>query len=236
MSLHINRWSPACLFVSMAVASTAHAQLAVVDAPAVAQLVQEVQTVRQQLQVAQAQLLQAKQALQSMTGDRGMEWLLAGITRNYLPTTWTQLAAAAQAGGSYTALATDVRSAVGSNAVLSPAQLSNLSVADQQQIVAARQAAALRQALAQEALINSSGRFAEIQSLIAAISTAADQKAILDLQTRISAELGMLQNEKTKLQILAQASQAQDAVNVQREREQVIAGQGQFASRFRPTP
>ena len=76
--------------------------MAVVDAPAIAQLMQEVQTVRQQLQMAQAQLIQAKQALQSMTGDRGMEWLLAGITRNYLPTTWTQLTAAAQAGGSYT--------------------------------------------------------------------------------------------------------------------------------------
>jgi len=220
----------------LAVASTAQAQMAVIDGSAVAQLVQEVQTVRQQLQVAQAQLLQAKQALQSMTGDRGMELLLSGITRNYLPTSWTQLAAAAQASGAFSNLASDVRSAVNSNAVLTPAQLSNLSVADQQQIVAARQAAALRQALAQEALVNASGRFADIQSLIAQISTASDQKAILDLQTRINAELGMLQNEQTKLQILAQASQAQDATNVQREREQLIAGQGQFASRFRPAP
>ena len=81
-----------------------------------------------------------------------------------------------------------------------------LSPADQQQIVAARQAVALREALAQEALANSSARFASIQSLIAAISTAGDQKAILDLQTRISAELGMLQNEQTKLQVLAQVS------------------------------
>src|ERR1039457_5341785 len=99
MSTRINRWSFACLIISMAAASTAQAQLAVIDAPAVAQLVQEVQTVRQQLQVAQAQLLQAKQALQSMTGDRGMELLLGGITRNYLPTSWTQLAEAAQASG-----------------------------------------------------------------------------------------------------------------------------------------
>ena len=236
MSTRINRWSFACLIISMAAASTAQAQLAVIDAPAVAQLVEEVQTVRQQLQVAQAQLLQAKQALQSMTGDRGMELLLSGITRNYLPTNWTQLAAAAQTSGAFANLASDVKSAVNSNAVLSTTQLSNLSVTDQQQIVAVRQAAALRQALAEEALVNASGRFADIQSLIAAISTASDQKAILDLQSRISAELSMLQNEQTKLQILAQATQALDATNAQREREQVIAGQGQFASRFRPTP
>jgi type IV secretion system protein VirB5 len=236
MSTQISRLSLACLIITMSVVSTARAQLAVFDAPAVAQLVQEVQTVRQQLQLAQAQLLQAKQALQSMTGDRGMEQLLAGTTRNYLPTSWAQLADAAQAGGAFAGLAADVRNAVNSNSVLSPAQLSNLSATDQQQLVAARQAAALRQALAEEALVNASGRFAAIQSLIVTIGTAGDQKAILDLQARITAELGMLQNEQTKLQILAQASQAQDSALAQRERELVIAGQGRFSSRFRPAP
>ena len=191
---------------------------------------------RQQLLTAQAQLQQAKLELQSMTGDRGMELLLSGTTRNYLPTSWAQLANASQGLGAYPGLASDVRSAVNANAVLSPTQLSTLSAADQQQIVAARQTAALRQALAQEALANASGRFAAIQSLIAAISAAGDQKAILDLQTRISAELGMLQNEQTKLQVLAQASQAQESANAQRERELAIAGQGRFESRFQPTP
>jgi type IV secretion system protein VirB5 len=94
----------------------------------------------------------------------------------------------------------------------------------------------LQQALAQEALANASGRFSSIQSLIAAISTASDQKAILDLQARIGAELGMLQNEQNKLQILHQATQAQDAVNRQQEREQIIAGHGRFESRFQPAP
>jgi hypothetical protein len=46
----------------------------------------------------------------------------------------------------------------------------------------------------------------------------------------------MLQNEQTKLQVLAQATEAMSAVNAQREREQVIAGQGQFATRFQPGP
>jgi len=203
---------------------------------AVAQLIQEVKTMEQQLQTAQDQLLQARQALQSMTGDRGMELLLAGTSRNYLPANWTQLTNASQGAGAYSALALDVRSAISANTVLSPMQLSALSQADQQQVIAARQAVALRQALAEEALANASGRFTAIQKLIAAISTAADQKAILDLQTRVSAELGMLQNEQTKLQVLAQSSQAQDSVNAQRERELVIAGQGRFESRFQPTP
>ena len=156
--------------------------------------------------------------------------------RNYLPTSAWQLTAALQGGGAYPGLAVDVRNAVNANAVLSPSQLSALSPTDQQQIAAGRQSAALRQALAQEALANSSARFAAIQSLIAAISTAKDQKAILDLQARITAELGMLQNEQTKLQVLAQASDAMAAVNAQQQREQAIAGQGQFGTRFSPVP
>jgi type IV secretion system protein VirB5 len=237
MCIQMLRYLAAVLAVSIVVIHPARAQWAVVDAPAIVQLIQEVQTMGQELQTARAQLTQAKLALQTMTGDRGMELLLSGTVRNYLPANWSQLTSVMQgAGGGYPGLASDVRTAMGSNAVLSPQQLSMLSAANQRQIVAARQSSALQQALAQEALTNASGRFASIQSLVAAISTASDQKGILDLQARISAELGMLQNEQTKLQILRQATQAQDAVNRQQEREQIIAGHGRFESRFQPTP
>ncbi len=115
-------------------------------------------------------------------------------------------------------------------------QLAALSPADQQQITAARQTAALRQALAQEALANSSSRFAALQSLISTIGIATDQKGILDLQARITAELGMLQNEQTKLQVLSQAGDALTAENAQRDLELSIAEQGRFETRFQPTP
>jgi hypothetical protein len=45
----------------------------------------------------------------------------------------------------------------------------------------------------------------------------------------------MLQNEQTKLQVLAQATRAQQAANAQQAQEQAIAGHGQFATRFQPT-
>jgi type IV secretion system protein VirB5 len=215
---------------------TAHAQWAVIDVGAIAQLVREVAMLQQQLQTAEAQLNQANVALQTMTGTRGMQLLLASTVRNYLPTNSSQLTAALQGGGAYPSLASDVRAAINANAVLSTSQLSALSPTDQRQIAAGRQAAALRQAVAEEALANSSSRFAELQDLIAAISTAKDQKAILDLQARISAELGMLQNEQTKLQTLARASDAMAAVNAQQQIEQAIAGQGQFSARFTPVP
>jgi type IV secretion system protein VirB5 len=214
----------------------APAQWAVVDAPAIVQLVQEVQTMQQEVQTARDQLTQANHALQTMTGGRGMQLLLAGTVRNYLPVSWPQLADAMRgASGGYPTLASDVRSAVLDNAVLTAQQLASLSAGNRDRINAARQTGAAQQAVAREALSNSSGRFTALQALIAAIPTASDQKGILDLQARIGAELAMLQNEQTKLQILHQGMLAQQSVNQERERELAIAEQGNFTSRFRPT-
>ncbi|HME41215.1 MAG TPA: type IV secretion system protein [Steroidobacteraceae bacterium] len=233
-----SRSSLACLVATIAIAPAARAQWAVIDAPAIAQLIQEVQTMQQQLTVARNQLQSAQQALQSMTGGRGMTGLLAGTIRNYLPANWTQLTNALQGSGAggYAGLAADMQSMITANAVLSPQRLAALAPADQQQIQASRQWSAMQQALTHEALANASGRFASVQSLISAISTAADQKAILDLQARISAELGMLQNEQTKNQVLFQATQAQESAIRQQALERAIEGQGNFATRFQPVP
>jgi type IV secretion system protein VirB5 len=232
------RLAALCLVASTAISPVARAQWAVVDVPATVQLIQEVQSMAQQIEVARNQLQSAQQSFQAMTGDRGMQLLLGGTSRNYLPANWTQVNGLLQGQGTggYTALAADARSAMTANAILSPQRLALLSPADQQLIQASRQSSAMQQALSHAALANASDRFASIQSLIAAISTAADQKAILDLQARISAELGMLQNEQTKMQVLYQATQAQESVIRQQAREQEIAGHGVFASRFRPAP
>jgi type IV secretion system protein VirB5 len=226
----------AFLAVSMLKVPTAHAQWAVVDAPAIVQLIQEVQTTAQQLATAKDQLLQARQALQTMTGDRGMEQLLSGTNRNYLPSDWAQVNGVLQGTGGFGALSTDVQSVMSTNAVLSPQRLANLPAGGQQLIQGERQWSAMQQALSHQALSNASNRFASIQSLIAAISGAADQKGILDLQARISAELGMLQNEQLKVQILNQSAQGQQAALRQQAREQVIDGHGSFNGRFQPVP
>jgi type IV secretion system protein VirB5 len=215
---------------------TARAQWAVVDAPAIVQLIQEVQTTAQQLATAKDQLLQAKQALQTMTGDRGMQQLLSGTNRNYLPSDWTQVTGVLQGTGGFGALSTDLQSVMSANAVLSPQRLASLPPSGQQLIQSERQWSAMQQALSHQALSSASNRFASIQNLISAIPSAADQKGILDLQARISAELGMLQNEQLKVQILNQSTQAQQTSLRQQAREQVIDGHGRFNTRFQPTP
>lgn len=213
--------------VLLAVAPAAHAQFAVIDVASVTQLVQEVQTAVQELQTAQSELAQARQSYQSMTGTRGMQNLLSGTNRNYLPTDVTSLEATLSGpGGSYGALATSVQTAMASNAVLSPATLASLSAAERNAVLAQRQAVALQQGISAQALTNSSARFAQVQQLINTIGSAQDPKAVLDLQARISAEQGELQAEQTKLQVLYQTLRAQQAAEEQVSREQAIADVG----------
>jgi len=225
-----------CLAISMTLMPAARAQWAVIDVGAIVQLVQEVQEMEQEVAVARSQLQQADQALQSMSGNRGMQNLLSGTNRNYLPSNWNQLSGSLQTSGSgYPGLSNDVQSAVAANAILTPQRLAMMPQSEQQQVQSDRLWVAAQQVLSRDALANASNRFAAIQRLIDAIPNAVDQKGILDLQARISAELGMLQNEQTKLQVLSQATLAQQSANAQQAREQVIAGHGQFAARFQPT-
>jgi type IV secretion system protein VirB5 len=220
-----------------AAAPAAHAQFAVIDVASLTQLISQLQALEQQLATARSQLTQAQAEYQSMTGARGMQLLLAGTTRNYLPADWATLQGVLQgSSGAFPALAADLRGAVGSNAVLSGGQLAALSPAAAAQLQAGRHSAALLQSLTHQALANSSARFAALQQLIDAIASAGDQKAILDLQARIGAESGMLQNERIKLQDLYAAAQAEEWAGAQRLRELTVAGHGQFGSRFQAHP
>ena len=221
------------------VAPAAHAQFAVIDIAAVNQLFSEVQQLQQQLATARSQLSQAQAEFQAMTGSRGMQSLLAGTVRNYLPPDWATLQGVLQGTGTvggYPALVADLTRAVNLNAVLSAQQLAALPAVAGQSLQAGRQSSALLQSLSHEALANSSQRFSALQQLIDMIGSANDQKSILELEARIAAEGGMLENERTKLDDLYQSTQAEQWVNVQRTREQIVAGHGQFAARFQPQP
>ena len=220
----------------IATAPAARAQFAVIDVASLTQLVTEVQTLEQQLATARSQLTQAQAQFQALTGDRGMERLLSGMARNYLPTDAAALQSAAQAGSAFAALNADVRAALLAESALSNAQLAALPPQAVAQLQSQRQSAALLLGLTHEALANASGRFAALQQLIDAIGHASDPKAALDLQARISAEAGMLQNEGTKLQVLFQTVHADEQADTQRTRELIIAGHGAFAGRFQPHP
>lgn len=205
----------------------AHAQFAVIDVASIVQLVQEVEQLQQQVQTARSQLSQAQSEYAAITGGRGMEQLLSGTVRNYLPMDWTQIAEVLGGrSGSYPALTSSLQSLIASNAILTSAQVSALSAPQQAQLLAARQSPALLQALSRTALSSSSERFAALQQLISALGRATDQKGALDLTARIAAEQAMLENEQIKLQGLYQVAQSEEWVRRQRLSEQAIADQG----------
>lgn len=219
-------WVP---LLALTWAPAAHAQWAVIDVGAITQLVQEVTTLRQELSTTQQELSQAKSEYAAMTGNRGMDQLLSGTNRNYLPADWAEVQGVLQgAGGAYGSLASTVQSQIAANAVLTPQQIATLSSTEQAQLQADRSSTALLQALTQQALSTTSARFASLQQLIAAIPRATDQKASLDLQARISAEQTMLQNDEIKLGVLYQLARADDQAIDQRAREQAIADIGSF--------
>lgn len=215
------------IVMGLGIMPVANAQWAVVDVGAIAQLVQQVNTMRQQLETTRDQLQQARDTLDSMRGGRGMERLLAGTARNYLPADWQQLAAVLdQTSTNFGALASELQRLTNANAILTPQQIAALAPEERSHLEAARRSAAMLQLLTREALTATSRRFDSIQQLIDAIPRAGDQKAILDLQARIQAEQGMLQNESTKLGVLYQAAQAEEWARRQRVREQAINSMG----------
>jgi type IV secretion system protein VirB5 len=203
------------------------AQFAVIDVGAIVQLVQQAATLAKQLDTAIQQLSQAQQQFQAMTGGRGMENLLSGTNRNYLPANYSQLTAAVSTtGGAYSALNNVIQALLTANAVLTPQQVASLSPAEQSQLQAARQNAAVLQSISRQAMQTTSARFTSIQQLISAIPSATDQKGALDLQARIQAEQAMLQNENTKLNVMYQSAQADEWARQQSAREQAIANVG----------
>src|ERR1700722_5827569 len=127
MSLKSARVSGLGLLFPLLLCPTARAQFAVIDVASVGQLVQQSQTLAQQLASARAQLLQLQAQYQSTTGNRGMQSLLQGTVRNYMPTQWPQVSALLSgATAGYGALSLDFQGSLQANAVLSSQQLAAL--------------------------------------------------------------------------------------------------------------
>ena len=215
------------LLSSVVLSIPAVAQIPVTDVGAITQLIAQLLEMESQLESLESQLNTARSTLQSISGQRGLQNLLNGVVRNYLPTDWDQLqSVASNSGGNYGGLAAQVQAIITSNAVLSPTDLAALMPVQRAAVQQARTATASLGVITRSALSNSSNRFQDIQQLISAIGAAPDQKSILELQARIGGELGMLQNEQTKLQALYQSATADSQLRSQRSLEQALVDVG----------
>ena len=227
----------AASFLAFAPVGTARAQgIPVIDVASLIQLIQQLQYWVQQIQLMKNQVSQLQQSYTAITGPRGMQNLLAGNQRNYLPPDWNQmLAVLDNTTPAYSGLSAQAQSVMNANAVLSSRDVRALSPSQQQILAQGRKAAALLQVMSRAAYQSTSQRFAALQQLINAIGTAQDAKAIQDLQGRIAAEQAMLQNEQTKLQVLYQSAQADQLAQRQRVREESLSGVGSYGAAKHPT-
>jgi len=159
-----------------------------------------------QLQELQAQLETANKTLDGMSGSRGLA--------NVVDTAY------------------DVAVNVDPDAVLSNAGINSAADHGLSGNVAdlydrSNRDAALWLGQSQKSLEQSQERFAGLTGLIAKVNASPDQKDILDLQARISAEEVFLQNEQAKLAMLRSQAEANQAVHAQRVQQMRVESSGE---------
>ena len=76
-----------------------------------------------------------------------------------------------------------------------------------------------QKALLQDAMAAASGRLAQISSLMEQINATGDQKAVLEIQARISAENAMLAHEMSQVQMLVGMADSEERIARSRDRE-----------------
>ena len=191
--------------------SSAHAQgIPVIDAAGLAQAVQTVTQLQQQLQ-------QAKQLYSSMNGVRGLGSILNNPQlRNYLPENWQGVYDAVKSGG-YNGLTSTAKVVRDANKIYDNCANKTGTT----QTICYRQAAQSAQYkdFIGNALEASGKRLAQIEGLMGQINATGDAKAIAELQARIGVEQANIQNETTKMQLFKMMADAEEKLVAQQQRE-----------------
>ena len=192
--------------VAATIPATGWAQMAVIDAKT---LVQAKNTVTQ----LQSQLAQLKQQYAALTGTNNMGQLLSNPQlRNMLPADWKNVYDAVGKGG--------FSGVSGSANAIDAAEKLTGSAADMLTAIQGRQGnlASTNKAMGLQAYDAAEARLNNIEGLLGQVGHTADLKTATDLQSRIAAEQARVQNEQTKIQLMAMLQQNEQAlVNKQRD-------------------
>lgn len=163
------------------------------------------------------QIDQLKQQYDSLNGMRNLGQILDNPAfKNYLPQEWQDVYSRVQNGG-YKGLTGTAALIKDANQLFDACKTK--TGADKTLCERAASKAAQDKAFADEAFDKAKDRLSQIEGLMAAINGTSDPKAIAELQARIAAEGAAIQNEQTKMQLFALASQAEDRLIQQQRRE-----------------
>lgn len=182
-------------------AFSAQAAMTVIDQSNLAQAVQQVQQMREQI-------LQMQKTYDSMNGSRGMGGAMNNpALKNQLPQDWQ------------TVYETQNNPA-NVEAIRHQEQLTG-TFAEQMATIRKRETekAYRDKAMNMQAYQAMQIRLENIDGLLAMVDTATDSKAIQDLQARIAIEQAAIQNEQTKLQLMSMLQQSEQNLIEQQKRE-----------------
>lgn len=203
--------------------SPAAAQLVVHDPTNYASLIRQAQTALDQLNELKAQVGEAKRlydGFNTASGVNGLAKILdAPQLRGFVPDLDAYVAAAK---GDLAALGDLGRAA----ASLRDGQRLYTARADDargQDLERSGDRAARDLALGQHTARIGAERLAGLEELTAALDTAPNARAVLDLQARLAAEQALAVNDQLRLQGLAMAQDAEARLQAQRERERAAA-------------
>ena len=197
-------------------ANAAHAGIPVIDVAALVQAVQEVMQSIQQVTNQVRQIGQLQSQLEAVTGARNLGAILNNpALQNYIPADATNVLGNVQSNG-YAGLSGTART-------LRDAQMTynclNLAGGARTQCQSSLAMPYQQKALMQDAMDAARGRIAQIQSLMRQIDATPDQKAVSEIQARITAENAMLQHQVTQINLARGMAEAETRIAESKARE-----------------
>ncbi len=218
---------------SLALASPASAQLVVHDPTSYASLIRQATTALDQLKELQSQVAEAKRLYDGFNTGSGAG-ALAGLLkapelRAFVPDVDKYVAAAQ---GDLAALGEIGRQA---STIRADTRLYTAPTDDAlgQDLERQGDRAARDLALGRAAATAGAQRLQGLNELLAALDSAPNARAVMDLQARISAEQALSLNDQMRLQGLAMAQDAEARLQAQRDRERSAAAREARMQRYR---
>lgn len=223
-AMQFNRFITCAIAAGTLLASIPNAHAAgvpVFDAASVEQALQNIAAWKKQFDQMKSSLDQMKHTYDALNGIRGMADLVNNpALRAYLPADYQDMLKGINMAASISGQISNIRDAAQLSAVADTALGAATDAA--RAMANAQNQNALNRATGEEGYKMASDRFKSIQILLDKINAAPDQKDILDLQARISAEQAMLANEKVKLDMMSYLSNVQRDIQQQQAREIAI--------------
>jgi type IV secretion system protein VirB5 len=198
--------SEALAAVSLLLASGARAQgIPVFDSSSLAQMVMSVKALGDQLN-------QLHATYNALSGARGLgDVLYNRALRQYLPADWMRVYDGAISGG-YTGIS-------GTLSAIRAVERGAGTVDEVQARIVrrSRTTAVTDKAVGLQAFEGASARLGQIEGLMGQINRTRDPKGIQELQARIAVEQAAVQNETTKLQLVAMLQRAEERLAEQQK-------------------